>query len=355
MYAKQARDYMGIVSLSVVAFTTFFAILPCVVCPQSGVPTSLGKPDGYLLGFQSNLPSLFKIELDGKVTKLWNYSIGFPMFCDNLFAVDAEKELIYLGVIDKFLALDLTTGKIEIEIPLKPPNLQYFWNYDYVQKDNAIYGVCTGNNAWNWCRIKLHKLHEHKITVDFLYVFPTDILELGPLDDLYYMDKEHQSIWYYPGGNDVFGTNYSTGNVIFYGVESLYDDKNFTHDDCIVHDHSLNRTFTLVGSDFDPSYPVLAELHPKPRNETILMKLPADVRPCNTGTCKYDPKTHTIIALMANRTTDAVDDAYYYLLLIDVVGLTYEITPLPGLRKWTKSHPYLPITVVKFIPMLQQP
>ena len=57
-------------------------------------------------------------------------------------------------------------------VPLKPPNLIYFWNYyDYVSKDNAIYGVCTGNDAWNWCRIKPDKLHKRKIKVEFVFWF----------------------------------------------------------------------------------------------------------------------------------------------------------------------------------------
>ena len=338
--------------LPVILLTAFCSILPCAVCAQNGIPTSSGKPHGYLLGLQSNLPTLFKIELDGNVTELWNYSIGFPMFGDNLFDVNTESNLLYLGVEDKFLALDLTTGKIKIEIPLKPPNLIYFWNYDYVPKDNAIYGVCTGNDAWNWCRIKLDKLHKQKIKVEFLYLIPQDVDVLGPVDDIYYIDKEHQSLWYLGSSsieNNVYGINYTSGNVIFKGNETLSDSNNGTGDFCIVHDHSLKRTFSLVESDFDPLYPVLAELHPKPGNETYLMKLPRGIRTCNFGTCQYDPKTHTMIALMANATTYQTEDMSYYLLLVDVVGLKSELISLPGLRKWAKSHQYLPITAVKFV------
>ena len=328
--------------------------------------TELGKCNGYLLGFKLvmydqprqniyyNHASLFKIEFDGRVTQLWNYSLGMhhTMFSDNLFAVDAENELVYLSVTDQFLALDLITGETKIEIPLKAPNLQFFWNYDYVPKDSAIYGVCTGNDAWNWCRIKLNKLHKQKIKLEFLYIIPNDILELSPTDDFYFMDKEHQSIWYTPGTNDVFGVNYTTGNVIFKGFDTLYNKQNITHDDCIVYDYSMNRIFTLVYSTFDPSYPVLAELHSAPGNETILMKLPTDIRPSHTGTCAYDPKTCTMIALMANTTTYLSSSMSYYLLLIDVVGLTYEMIPLPGLQKWTETNNgYWPLTAVKFIPM----
>ena len=335
------------------AFSTTILVLSVVASSPTSqeLPSSWreieGKPDGYLLGILR--AGLYKLELDGNISHLWTYDLGsHSFFSDNLFAIDVEKELVYLGVADLFVALDLNTGEVRVQIPLKPPNLQYFWNYDYVAKDNAIYGVCTGNNKWNWCRIKLHEVHLRKIKVEFLYELPNDILELGPADDLYYMDKEHQSIWYYPGINDVFGINYTTGELIFRGNNTLSNDSNFMSDSCIAHDYALNRTFTLVWGIF-AKYPLLAELYPKPQqNETVLMELPLSLRCANFGTCAYYPKTHTMMALMANISTFMTDYMLYYLVLIDVVGLTYEIVPLPGLREVTNSK--YPITAVKFIP-----
>jgi len=144
-------------------------------------------------------------------------------YSDNLFAIDLENELVYLGVEDQLLALDLSTGEVKINIPLQVPNLQFFWNYDYIPREKAIYGVCTGNDHWNWCRVKLDKPLDHNtIKLEFLYHFPVVPLELGPDEGIYYMDKEHQSIWYYTGITLAYGVNYTTGKTnLFWKWKSL--------------------------------------------------------------------------------------------------------------------------------------
>lgn len=224
--------------------------LTSVLCLITFTTTALCSdiPDGYMLALKVvqidrpqpplyyNHASLFKIEFDGSVSQFWNYSYDsqHTMFGENLFAIDTESQLIYLGVVDQLLALDLTSGVVKIKIPLEAPNLQYFWNYDYIAKEKAIYGVCTGHRAWNWCRIKLDApLDKDSIKVENLYQFP-GTNEFGPIDDIYYMDKEHQSIWYLTSINFANGVNYTTGERIFY-VNSSYQD------DCIAHDHDLNK------------------------------------------------------------------------------------------------------------------
>ena len=126
------------------------------------------------------------------------------MFSDNLFAIDPENELVYLGVEDQLLALDLYTGEVKVNIPLQVPNLQFFWNYDYIPREKAIYGVCTGNSQWNWCRVKLDKPLDHKvIKLEFLYQFPVP-LELGPDEGIDCMDIAQRTpvnmvlYWHYP-------------------------------------------------------------------------------------------------------------------------------------------------------------
>lgn len=99
---------------------------------------------------------------------------------------------------------------------------------------------------------------------------------------------------------------------------------------------------------------MLAELHPWPRNETALMKIPPNLGIAHLGSCSYDPKTHTLIGLMLVASDSSASDCSRSqflmpsnLLLIDVVNLTYKTVPLPGFKKWNWSWP---ITAVKFIP-----
>ena len=315
-------------------------------------------PDGFLLGlkvvqidqphmnYYYNHASLFKIEFDGNVTQLWNYSYqpSDVLFSDNLFAVDSKNGLVYLGTVDRFLAIDLMSGKTKINIPLKAPNLQYFWNYDYFAEDDAIYGVCTGNDQWNWCRIKQNGTNSAH--VDFLYhLYYTE--EFGPIEDIYYLDKEDQTIWYYPGvntGEFAVAINYTTGKNVFTSTQDQDEDL------CIVHDYEMNRVFTYIWNSSSLTSVGLGELFQKPKPRKVLIKLPTtlrSLRPTNFGTCAYDQGTHTMIALLSNQTI------YFYhamptdLLLLDTVHLTYKLIPLPIFQeKWDSSEP---VTAVKFI------
>ena len=163
--------------------------LQCLITNAAGIGSEFRCFKQYLLGLKVvqydqdrpeviyyNHVSLFMINFDGSVTQLWNHSLGqhHTVYDQNNFAVDAKNELVYLGVEDQFLALDLYTGKVKIQFPLQRPNLQYFWNYDYVPQDNAMYCVCTGNNRRNWCRIKLGEVHAQKSNLEFLYELPND-------------------------------------------------------------------------------------------------------------------------------------------------------------------------------------
>jgi hypothetical protein len=297
------------------------------------------RPPGYLLAFSSfPTAAIFKVELDGNVSHPWSYDPGIhDYFNDNLFAVDVERELVYLGMDDLFAALDLNTGEVRVQIPVKPPQFLNFWNFDYVAKDNAIYGACT-NIAWYWCRIKLHEVHLQKIKIEYLYkLLPTDAADYQPDDYIYFMDEHHQSIWYCITTEEyVFGINYTTGEMIFRGLCTLHNNA-LAFQYCIAHDYSLNRTFTLSNI----KYPLLTEVHPTPQDQTVLMELPLSLECSNWGTCAYYEKTHTLMALMINS-----DRMLYYLVSIDVVQLTFEIVALPGLGERNIKYP---LSAVKFI------
>ena len=305
------------------------------------------KPDGYLLGILGT--AFYKLEFDGNVSYLWTYPLGNQTLDDdNIFTVDVKNELVYLGGLDQFIALDLNTGEVKVQFPLTPSDILVFWSFDYVAKDNAIYGVCPNDEGkWFWCSVQLHKLHQQKVKFEYLFELLSNDEAFNQWSDLYYMDKG--SIWYYLNIKNIYGTNTTTGKVMFQGNDTLYysDEQTFTSAYCIAYDSSLNRIFALHW-DYLVKYPLLGELHPRPQNVTSLMKLPSSLRPVNLGSCAYYPNTHTMIAFMANVTTFLTDSMSYYILLIDVVGLTYETVPLPGLRELTNTDWI--ITAIKFVP-----
>ena len=63
---------------------------------------------GFTIAIIMSLFSVKLIDIDGTVTELWNYSLNSSdvLLSDNLFAVDIESELVYLGSEDLLLALD---------------------------------------------------------------------------------------------------------------------------------------------------------------------------------------------------------------------------------------------------------
>jgi len=121
------------------------------------------------------------------------------------------------------------------------------------------------------------------------------------------------------------------------------------YDQCIAHDHTLNRTFSLISNPVYQDTPLLAEIHHSPRNEVVLMTIPiANLVIALGGSCIYDPKTHTLTALMRYDLPNTGDSLMpTSMLLIDVVGLTYKPIPLPEFKKWNGVWP---ITGLKYIP-----
>ncbi len=326
-----------------------FLFITCGICTNYW---NGSLPDGCLLAISvvknDNLKrddvSFFKIDFDGTVTKFWDFSLNGSHTLNTLglFAVDAKSELIYLGSRDLFLALDLKTGVVKIKIQLEPPNMQYFWNYDYVARDEAVYGLCSGNGEWDWCRIK--QTGSKTAHIDFLYEMPYTSA-LSPISDIYYMDSEEETIWYYPfhaNGLDEFGVGikYTTGEEVFRSAAN----PNGTEDVCIIRDHELDRVFTFVVDPVNSTPVGIGELHPQPEQKKMLINFIAvnmKKKPISFGACDFDQITHTMIGLMSITT-----DRPTHLLLVDIVSATYKLIPLPAFQKWNN----LKFTSFKFIP-----
>lgn len=303
---------------------------------------SLPLPDGHLLAIsvnendeeESDTMSVFRIDFNGTVNKLWDFSLFQSDVLNNLnlFAVNIESKVVYVGSCDKFLALDLKTGTVKTEIHL----LQYFWNYDYVARDNAIYGVCAGYEQWDWCRIKTGS---NTIHLEKLYQMPYTTV-LSPTNYVYYMDSKEQTIWYYPFDPDstfAVGIDYTTGKEVFRSAIN----PNGTEDVCIVRDHVLDRVFTFVQDHNSSTAIGIGELFPQPEQKKMLIDFSSTEHHYyySYGTCAYDENTNTMIGLMADSTSTAT-----HLLLVNVISSTSKQIQLQSFPK-NKS-----LTSIKFIP-----
>ena len=307
------------------------------------------QPNGYLVAIKTvldddpyypayNHASLFKIELNGTVSENWNYSFQPPHipFDENSgYAIDAANDLVYVCIGGQFLALSLSTGTVRFRKDLKPPNLQLFTTYDYNPQDGYIYGICTGDWAWNWCRVSFNTTKNGDnvdfVKVDFLYLLP-GVTELGPAMDLYTIDLKHQIIWYYPY-SQAFAMNFTTGKV-FYTSGVSESDQYLQGPLCIVYDYELNRTFTIERNK------TVGELQPNPKPDKILLDLPLNITLSEIGACTYDVETHTMFALMRNDVWPPPDENSMpsELLIIDVIKLNYERVSLKDFhKKWSSG------------------
>ena len=363
---KIAVEMKSYTQKSTLKFVFLFAFTCYAYCDVSWNGT---EPDGYLLGFKVvetfpdprrnisgyNHASLFRIDFDGTVIEYWNHTLnpnlGREMLFDyNLFAVDTEMELVYLGVSDKFLALDLETGIPITRIFLRLPILQIFQTYDYFPKDKSIYGICRGaipdpDDIFYWCHV--NHTGTNKVQLKYLYQIPY-ANESAASTNIYYIDQEKQIMWYYPYRTDVVfavAINYTTAKVLFVSGMNPFE----LEDLCIVHDSSMDRVFTYVWYKNKFTSLGVGELFPKPKQRKMLLNLShfTSIIPSQPGTCAYDQTTHTMMVLMRNY-TDYEHQMPTGLLLIDTVSLTYKLTPLPMFREnWDSTET---LSAIKFIP-----
>ena len=303
-------------------------------------------PNGYLLvlkasGVYFNKLSLFQVTFNGTVQQLWNHTLHNTFHSPSVFDVDAKNQLVYIGTgSNQILALGLTTGKVIVNKTLNasyPAN--FFVSYYYIPEENAVYGLCWGSDdRFDWCRVKLGV---PELKLEYLYHLPGPSSSLIPFITPCYMDKMHQTIWYYfDMGYDVYGLHYTKRDDIFHGKLSATPPLT---DVCTAHDYMLNRTFAIAFGLDGPNI-TLTELHPFPEKETKLLDLPSDIGLAYYGTCDYDQETHTMIALMKEDSTDFTPSQ---LLLIDVVSLSYKSVALPEFRKWKDIFPATGVKYMK--------
>lgn len=325
-----------------------------VFCSESSFP------DGYLLAFnvvedsslESDNVSLFRIDLNGTTSHLWDISLykSDRLYFQNLFAIDTSNNLVYVGVRNKLLSLDLSKGSIRTKRQLGT-NCEGsgficrndFLNYDYITKHKTILGICSGAFEWNWCRIDT-KLNPPLIDHVYYSLPYADVI--GPSNYIYFLDQDEQSLWYYPGSSTypqppkfAVGINYTNGSQIFKSASNPVH----SEDVCIIRDHAKSRVFTLIRDHKKLTALGIGELFPQPQPRKILVdfsKEDEDKFITSYGSCTYDESSRTLIGFISN-TTEGVSE----ILLVNLEELSYKTIPLQG---FPNSKP-IALRKIKFI------
>jgi len=243
-------------------------------------PTTAAPPSGKLLAMVQYYGALFQIDLDGKVTTLYNRSFVEDFFTDCQYALDYENKLAYLPAVHYVLGVDINSGKTVIKKPAPKPVL--FESFNYNAKNKSINGVCTGNDQWNWCELTKNG------TVVFKYQLPYTS-ELGPIDCDYNADFGENLFWYDPGSGFILAIDTTNGNLTFKsGPATTF---------CITYDSVAKRIYAVSRLGLNGPYS-LTEIHLDPKPATHIKELPKNLMLASIGSCAIDPQSHTVFILM---------------------------------------------------------
>ena len=91
-------------------------LLVCM-CAVWIAPTTAAPPSGRLLAMVDSYMALFQIDLDGKITRLYNRSFSEDFFTECQYALDYENKLAYLPAVQYVLGVDINSGKTVIKKP----------------------------------------------------------------------------------------------------------------------------------------------------------------------------------------------------------------------------------------------
>ena len=255
----------------------------CAVC--SIAPTIASPPSGKLLAMADSYVALFQIDLDGKITKLYNRSFSEVFFTDCQYALDYKSEMAYLPAVNYILGVDINSGKTVIKNPAPKP--VYFTSFDYHEKNKTIYGVCTGNDQWNWCELTQNG------TIVFKYQLPYCGGVFGPIDCDYDADFNENMFWYDPGfipSSLVIAIDIKTGNVMFTSGPA--------NTSCIAYDSLAKKVYAISRlTEYGFNYGV-TEVHPDPKPMTHLVALPTDLMLESIGSCIIDSESRSFFVLM---------------------------------------------------------
>ncbi len=275
-----------------------------------------------------NHASLFKVGLDGSISKWWNVSfnenIGHISY--GALAFDNVHNIVYLPTIGRI------TGVNQDGIITTNTHLQtkyQFWNYFYEPRSNTLIGTCSDatqtskdDPIWHWCIINIANGTLSHNTAKLPYTDGPNGLDM--YNPLYSVDLKHQIIWYGPYAQPfIVAANYMTGELVFTSGN--------TGASCIVYSELNDKPYIITGDSFSQLYDLsVYELLPHPAPPKHLIKLPRDNSfiIATFGSCGIIQESNTLYVFMTNitKTLSIYNDSLMPtdLILADLTNLSYK-------------------------------
>ena len=275
-----------------------------------------------------NHASLFKVGLDGSISKWWNVSFNenIGQISNGALAFDNVHNIVYLPTIGRITGVN-QNGIITTNTHLQTK--YQFWNYFYEPRSNTLIGTCSDTTQtskddpiWHWCIINIANGTLSHNTAKLPYTDGPNGLDI--YNPLYSVDLKHQIIWYGPFYEQpfIFAANYMTGELVFTGNTAA---------SCIVYSELNDKPYIIKGDGFSLYHNLsIYELLPHPTPPKHLIKLPArdNIFISTFGSCGIIQESNTLYVFMTNgtKTFPNYNDSLMPtdLILADLTNLSYK-------------------------------
>ena len=326
------------VSLLLLAFLCFAS--PNAVLQQ-------GRLLAITLDYSADV-SLFSIEANGIVTKLWNATlVNAPhaddaLYSDCAFAFAPTTQSIYISSIRYQEAIDVHTGKIRQT--QNNPNANFVSMY-YNPTNRTLYGVCAGSDSedgFGWCEWQINSNSTRNSTVKFFYNLNELIIGLGPVDCL--SDYVAEESLYFYASDKVYGVNTTNGDVVYTALV------NESRSVCFKYD-SIGRVLYGIGplDDLGTRYGLFKLFGDGKTRPKKLLDFPAGWGMEGIGTCEIAREDRTLFALMRNATFSDKGTSFPEILFsVDLVTMSVENYSVAAFAK--NMVPYQAVSRIKYVP-----
>eukprot|EP00118_Oscarella_pearsei_P013938 m.115803 g.115803 ORF g.115803 m.115803 type:complete len:338 (+) comp37564_c1_seq2:12-1025(+) len=281
---------------------------------------------------------MFSIASGGATKKLWNVTLSQAQHTDDalfnacFFAFDPTTQSIYVQSERYLEAIDAHTGNIT---QTRNNILAYFVTLFYDPTNRTMYGVCTGNNRFDWCEWQIEKNASRNSvpgTVKFLYGLDT-VIEWGPMDCVGdYIPEER--MFFYERESSVYAINTTNGQQIFYGVTNAGM--------CIKYDSIGGKLYGVASlNDLNTQYGLFVVIGDGKTEPKKVLDFPEGYSLNGVGSCEIAREDRALFVLMGDSHGPETDTAPKVLFGVDLVTMDVLKIPVPVFAEELKPYQYV--------------